>query len=141
MGGQILFLFGFGLIILGLTWAGAMYPWDSPAVVVSLVLGIIITAAFIYWESLFADGRMLSEKWPWQRPMMPWNMMTNRDIGLLFCTEVGNGIGMFAVLYFCNIYFISVKDFTASEAGVQLLYFIPGIGGTWHTRSCKRALC
>ena len=97
LGGQILFLFGFGLIILGLTWGGATYPWDSAAVIVSLVLGVIMLAAFFYWENLFADGKLLFEKWPWQRPMMPWDMIMNRDIGLLFYTEVGNGIGMFAV--------------------------------------------
>lgn len=97
LGGQVLFLFGFGLIILGLTWGGATYPWASAAVIVSLVLGAIMLAAFFYWENLFADGNLLFEKWPWQRPMMPWDMITNRDIGLLFYTEVGNGIGMFAV--------------------------------------------
>lgn len=96
-GGQLLFLFGFGLLILGLTWGGATYPWDSPAVIVSLVLGTIITLGFLYWQSLFSPGRMLSRKMPWQRPMIPWNILTNRDIGLLFYTEVGNGIGMFAV--------------------------------------------
>lgn len=97
LGGQVLFLLGFGLIILGLTWGGATYPWASAAVIVSLVLGAIMLAAFFYWENLFADGNLLFEKWPWQRPMMPWDMITNRDIGLLFYTEVGNGIGMFAV--------------------------------------------
>jgi hypothetical protein len=132
MGGQVFFLFGFGLIILGLTWGGATYPWESAAVIVSLVIGGIIIAAFFYWESLFFEGKVLSERWPWQRPMIPWNMVTSRDIGVLFYTEVGNGIGMFAVLYFCNIYFISVKDYQADKAGLQLLYFTPGLGGTWH---------
>lgn len=97
IGGQILFLFGFGLIILGLTWGGATYPWASAAVIVSLVLGGVLTTAFFYWESLFANGKLVKEKWPWQRPMMPWNILTNRDISLLFYTEVGSGIGMFAV--------------------------------------------
>lgn len=89
-------------MILGLTWGGATYPWDSAAVIVSLVLGVILTAVFFYWENLFADGKLLSERWPWQRPMMPWNVVTNRDIGLLFYTEVGNGIGMFAVSQGCS---------------------------------------
>src|ERR1700689_5132258 len=31
-GGMFLFFFGAGLIILGLTWGGATYPWKSVAV-------------------------------------------------------------------------------------------------------------
>lgn len=33
------------------------------------------------------------------------------------------------VLFFCNVYFITVKDYKADEAGVQLLFFTPGVGG------------
>lgn len=97
IGGQFFFIVGFGLIILGLTWGGATYPWGSPAVIVSLVLGAAVTSGFFYWEYLLADGRFLSQKWPWQRPMMPWNIVMNRDIGLVFYTEVASGMGMFAV--------------------------------------------
>jgi hypothetical protein len=122
LGGQIFFLFGFGLIILGLTWGGATYPWDSAAVIVSLVLGAIMLAAFFYWENLFADGKLLFEKWPWQRPMMPWDMITNRDIGLLFYTEVGNGIGMFAVSPLLPFW---LADSRADSLGSVLLqYFL-----------------
>jgi len=35
---------------------------------------------------------------------------------------------MTAVLYFVDIYFVLVKAYTPSKAGIQLLYYTPGIG-------------
>ncbi|KAF5605930.1 multidrug transporter [Fusarium pseudoanthophilum] len=128
VGGQLLFVFGFGLVILALTWGGATYSWSSPAVIVPLVLGIIFAGVFCYWEYLLAPGNNMAEKLPWQRAMLPWELISNRDIGLLFYCECATGIGMYAVLYFCNIYFIAVRGYDSDEAGVQLLYFVPGLG-------------
>jgi MFS family permease len=123
-GGQILFILGFGLIILALTWGGATYPWSSPAIIVPLVLGVISAGIFVYWEYLLAPGNMMAEKLPWQRAMIPWELISNRDMALLFYCECATGIGMYAVLYFCNIYFIAVRGYDSDEAGVQLLYFV-----------------
>ncbi|KAH6960843.1 hypothetical protein HG530_004552 [Fusarium avenaceum] len=127
VGGQLLFVFGFGLIILALTWGGATYPWSSPAVIVPLVLGVVCAGFFCYWEYLLAPGNTMAEKLPWQRAMIPWELISNRDIALLFYCECSTGIGMYAVLYFCNIYFITVRGYGSDEAGIQLLYFVPGL--------------
>uniref|UniRef100_A0A8H7NDY3 Major facilitator superfamily (MFS) profile domain-containing protein n=2 Tax=Bionectria ochroleuca TaxID=29856 RepID=A0A8H7NDY3_BIOOC len=127
VGGQVLFLVGFGLIILALTWGGATYPWYSAAIIVSLVFGFIFIGVFVCWERLMVPGSFLAEKLPRQRPMIPWDILSHRDIGLLFYSEITSGMAMHAVLYYCNIYFIAVKDYTADKAGVQLLYFTPGI--------------
>ncbi|UPK99111.1 hypothetical protein LCI18_010046 [Fusarium solani-melongenae] len=128
VGGQLLFIFGFGLIILAMTWGGATYPWGSAAVIVPLVLGVIFTGVFLYWEYLLAPGNTMAEKLPWQRAMIPWDLISHRDIGLLFYCECATGMGMYAVLYFCNIYFIAVRGYKPDKAGVQLLYFVPGLG-------------
>lgn len=97
VGGQLLFIFGFGLVILALTWAGVTYPWTSPAVLVSLILGLALSACFLLWERSFGNGGIVSKKLPWQRPMIPWSLLKNRDIILLFYTECANGMGMYAV--------------------------------------------
>ncbi|KAF4447358.1 hypothetical protein F53441_9102 [Fusarium austroafricanum] len=128
VGGQLLFIFGFGLVILALTWGGATYPWSSPAVIVPLVLGVVCAVSFCYWEYLLAPGNSMAEKLPWQRAMLPWELISNRDIGLLFYCECATGVGMYAVLYFCNIYFIAVRGYDSDKSGVQLLYFVPGLG-------------
>lgn len=96
-GGQLLFILGFGLIILGLTWAGATYSWSSAAVLVSLILGVFLVCGFFVWERQLSPGRSLSRVMPHQRAMIPWSLLTNRDIGLLFYTECATGMSMFAV--------------------------------------------
>ncbi|KAI3555350.1 major facilitator superfamily transporter [Colletotrichum abscissum] len=127
IGGQLLFLFGFGLLVLGLTWAGATYSWTSPAVLVTLILGVVISILFIVWEYHMSPGKALARRFPWQKAMIPWELVRNRDIGLLFYTSFATGMAMYSVLYFCNIYFTMVKLWSADQSGVQLLYFTPGL--------------
>ncbi|KJK74256.1 hypothetical protein H634G_10402 [Metarhizium anisopliae BRIP 53293] len=128
VGGQVLFVLGFGLIVLALTWGGATYSWNSAPVLVSLVLGLVFSLVFFIWERLLSPGRMLSVKLPKQRAMIPWAMLTNRDVGLIFYTEIATGMALFSVLFFCNIYFIAVLGYSPDKAGLQLLYFVPGMG-------------
>lgn len=98
-GGQMLFMFGFGLIILGLTWGGVTYPWSSGPVVASLALGIVITGGFFLWEKMLAPGGPLSQKLSWQKAMIPWDIISNRDILLLFYSESVSGMAMYAVRF------------------------------------------
>ncbi|XP_044724468.1 major facilitator superfamily domain-containing protein [Hirsutella rhossiliensis] len=128
VGGQALFLMGLGLLILALTWGGVTYPWKSAAVISSLLIGCLLVAGFFVWERMLAPGRVLSKKMTRQRPMIPWALLTSRDIGLIFYTECATGIATFAVLYFCNVYFIAVKGNSSDKAGLQILFFTPGMG-------------
>ncbi|KAH8820521.1 hypothetical protein F5884DRAFT_52681 [Xylogone sp. PMI_703] len=127
-GGQALFLFGIGLLILALTWGGASYSWHSVQVLVPLVLGAILTILFICWVYMMAPGRFLARKLPRQKPTIPWNLVSQKDIGLLFYTNIATGMAMTGVLYFVDIYFTLAKGFSPSKAGLQLLYYTPGIG-------------
>lgn len=129
IGGQLLCLFGFGLIILAFTWAGATYDWNTPAVLIPLIAGFLIIGTFIWWQREMEPGRMLSKRFPRQQAMIPWQVIKNRDIGLLFFTSFASGMAMYAVLYFCSLYFTMVKHLQPDEAGRALLYFVPGIGG------------
>lgn len=129
VGGQALFICGFGLIVLGLTWGGATYPWASAAVLVPLIMGVIFCILFVLWERELAPGRSLSRWLPRQRPMMPWHIISTRNIALLFLAECATGISMFSVLYFCSIYFITIKGYSAGRSGENLALFTLGLGG------------
>lgn len=39
------------LILLGLSWGGKTFPWDSAAVLSCLILGIVLLAFFVYVEA------------------------------------------------------------------------------------------
>lgn len=97
IGGQLLFLFGLGLLILALTWAGATYGWASAAVLVPLCVGLLLVASFIGYEYLMAPGRLLSRMWPRQKPMLPWALLGSKDIGLLFYINFATGAAMYSV--------------------------------------------
>lgn len=97
IGGQVLSIFGFGLLVLGFTWAGASYGWASAAVLVPLIAGALIVAAFAWWEYEMTPGNVLARKFPWQRAMVPWEVIRNRDIGLLFYASFATGMAMFSV--------------------------------------------
>ena len=96
-GGQLLFIFAFGLIILALTWGGVTYAWNSAAVLVSLIIGVLLVVIFFIWESQLAPGGKLNLSMPWQKPMIPWHVITHRDVAILFYCECINGVGMYAV--------------------------------------------
>ncbi|KAB5582509.1 major facilitator superfamily domain-containing protein [Coniochaeta sp. 2T2.1] len=129
VGGQLLFLFGFGLLVLALTWAGATYAWDSAYVLAPLIIGCVLIGVFAFYEKLMRPGEgFLSRRWPIQQAMVPWKLIANRDVGLMFYITVCTGAAMYSVLYFVSLYFTMVKQYDAGDAGVQLLYYTPGIG-------------
>jgi MFS family permease len=128
-GGQLLFLWGLGLLILALTWAGSTYSWDTAAVLVPLVIGALITIAWFLYEFSMSPPRLMSRVFPIQRAMIPWELLSQRDIGLVFYINFASGMAMFALLYFMDLYFTLVLGRSASQGGIALLYFLPGLGG------------
>lgn len=97
VGGQLLFLFGFGLMILAFTWAGSTYGWDSVEVLVPLVLGAVVFAGWLFYEYMMVPERALGQKLWFQKPMVPWHLIQNRNIGLLFYINFSTGMAMYSV--------------------------------------------
>lgn len=128
-GGQLLFLWGLGLLILAFTWAGGSYAWNSPNVIAPLVIGAVLSAAWLLYEFEMASGRLTSRVFPFQRAMISWELISQRDIALIFALSFCSGMAMFAILYFMDLYFALVQGNSASKGGVSLLYFLPGLGG------------
>lgn len=127
--GQFLFLFGLGLLILAFTWAGGTYGWGSAAVIAPLVVGAVISVAWVFHEYSMAPPHLMSRVFPSQRATMPWELLAKRDISLLFFVNFDLGVCMFAVMYFMDLYFALVEGHSSSQAGLALLYFLPGLGG------------
>jgi MFS family permease len=127
--GQLLFLFGLGLLTLAFTWAGGSYPWTSAQVLAPLVLGAILTPAWLAYEYLLAPGNMMARLFPSQKPMIPWELISQRDMGLLFIINFVVGMCMFSIMYFMDLYFALVEHKSSSQSGLALLYYLPGLGG------------
>lgn len=128
-GGQLLFLFGMGLFVLALTWAGAYYPWADVRVLAPLAIGSVLLILFLIWEYLLLPGRALAQKFPHQQPMIALNLVWTRNAGLLMYINFITGMAMYAAFYFVELYFTIVKEFGSDEAGRNLLYYLPGLAG------------
>ncbi|THV46177.1 hypothetical protein BGAL_0409g00080 [Botrytis galanthina] len=117
-GGQFLFLFGMGLFILAITWAGASYPWSDVKVIVPLVLGSLLLILFLVWEYLMMPGSALAVRYPYRRAMIPFKLILSRNSGLLMYINSITGMAMYAVFYFVDIYFALVLQFSSSKGGL-----------------------
>lgn len=92
-GGQFLFLFGMGLFVLAMTWAGSYYPWADARVIAPLIVGSALLVAFLVWEYLYLSGRTLARKFPRQKPMIAINLLWTRNAGLLVYINFITGMG------------------------------------------------
>ncbi|KAK1479764.1 fungal trichothecene efflux pump [Colletotrichum tamarilloi] len=73
--GIFLWTAGLTLLLMGVSWGGVMFPWDSAATISSLVLGVVLLVALFCWEA-FADLKY---------PAIPIKFFANRGfMALMF---------------------------------------------------------
>jgi hypothetical protein len=96
-GGQFLFLFGMGLLVLALTWAGSSYSWADVNVIAPLVIGCLLIAGFLVWEYFMAPESKLAVKYPYRKAMIPLKLLFTRNAGLLIYINFITGMGMLII--------------------------------------------
>ncbi|GKZ32307.1 hypothetical protein AbraIFM66950_001611 [Aspergillus brasiliensis] len=111
LGGSILFIFGVGLIILATTWGGATYSWSSSQVLAPLIVGGICFIAFFVYEYLLESGKSFARIFPKHVAMLPYSLFERTDTIWLAIVNFSTGVG-----------------YSTSKAGLELLYYIPGLG-------------
>ncbi|KAJ4367647.1 hypothetical protein N0V83_007232 [Neocucurbitaria cava] len=126
--GMIMFIVGVGCIILAVQWGGTQYSWSSAAVVAPFVLGGILCIAFFGYEYLLGPGRFVARMFPRQVPMIPSTLFRKKDTSLLMVINFSAGISLVSAFYFISYYWQLAEGYSSSEAGVQLLYYTPGLG-------------
>jgi hypothetical protein len=65
--GNFIVMAGTTMAIVGLTFGGVRFPWNSVQVLVPLILGFALIVVFVFYE-----GRVPSV------PTMPWDILRNR---------------------------------------------------------------
>jgi hypothetical protein len=126
--GVILFVFGIGLIILAIQWGGTMFKWASVAVIVPLVIGSVLVVVFFVHEYLLGPGRLTSRFFPRQIAMIPSILFKKKDMSLIMIINFATGVSLVSAFYFISIYWELAEGYSASQAGIQLLYYTPGLG-------------
>jgi hypothetical protein len=126
--GMIMFILGVGLVILAIQWGGTSYAWSSPATLVPLVVGGILCITFFVYEYLLGPGRFAARMFPKQVPMIPSTLFRKKDTALLLMINFSAGISLVSAFYFISYYWQLAENYSPSQAGIQLLYYTPGLG-------------
>lgn len=114
--GIITFL-GFTLmVLLGLNFGGAMFPWDSAKVIALLVVGSLMIFAFVYSEAKVA-----------KYPLIPLSLFKNRSAVAALSVVFFHGFVFISAEYYLPLYLQSVLELNPLKSGLLLLPFIvPG---------------
>ncbi|KAJ2805220.1 hypothetical protein H4R20_002179 [Coemansia guatemalensis] len=114
--GAFLLLAGLVLFILALNWGGKDYRWDSAAVIVTLVLSVLLLAAFIYVEHKHA-----------REPIITMRMFTSRSLTPALVSQFFLGAGITFTVLYLPVYFTVVFGASSTVAGLYMLPYLIGM--------------
>lgn len=126
--GMITFILGVGLVILAIQWGGTSYAWNSPTIYACFIAGGVLCIVFFVYEYLLGPGRVVARIFPNQVPMIPSTLFRKKDTSLLMIINFSAGISLVSAFYFISYYWQLAEGYSPSQAGVQLLYYTPGLG-------------
>jgi len=114
-GDRALDLPGLGLAstgLLGIVWGlvrGNDHGWTSAGIVVPIVAGVLLVAAFVAWE-LRASS-----------PMLPMQFFRDRTFTLTNVASLFMFFGMFGSIFFLAQYFQTVQGYSPLQSGLRIL--------------------
>ncbi|KAH7089623.1 major facilitator superfamily-domain-containing protein [Paraphoma chrysanthemicola] len=108
--GTVMTIFGIGTFCAALSLANeAPQGWKTPYIIVLLILGVLLIAAFVVWEI----------KYPFA--MIDMNIWKDRDFSLLLAI-LSLGFLAFPIFFFwLALYFQTVLGYSALKTGVHML--------------------
>jgi hypothetical protein len=107
--GTILFVASTTSFLLGLTWGGVLYDWNSYQTLVPLILGVFGYVAFALYEAFLAS-----------KPIIPLVLFQNRTTIVSYIGTVITGLVLWCILYYMPLYFQAVKGYSPIISGVAL---------------------
>src|SRR5256884_5140992 len=132
--GIVLLIAGVVPILIGLTWAGITYPWNSVHVVVAIAGGAAVLLLFAIWENHAAE------------PVLTLHLFESRAFTVAVILSFLVGIALFGALTFLPLYAQGVLGYSAQDAGLVLAPLMGGfvigslVGGQLTTRTGRYKL-
>lgn len=87
-------------LLYGVTSGGVLQPWNSAAVVSTIVIGALGTAGFLLYEEYFA-----------KEPMVPLRIFSNRTSGAAYISSFILGFVLWAMQYYLILYVRQLNDY------------------------------
>ncbi|KAL2810903.1 major facilitator superfamily domain-containing protein [Aspergillus granulosus] len=108
--GASLALAGTAVLLLGLTWGGGEYPWDSAHVIATLVVGFAVCIVFVLWQ------------WKGARyPLVPMHIFKSRIVNGACLTMFINGWNFLVQVYYIPTFYQLVFNYSTVKSGAMLL--------------------
>ncbi|CAG2003957.1 unnamed protein product [Fusarium graminearum] len=108
--GIFLALAGMTVVILGLTWGGKEYAWNSTQVISTLSIGTAVSIAFMLWQ------------WKGPKyPLIPLHMFKSKIVNGACLTMAINGWNFVMQVYYIPSFYQLVYGYSATKAGAMLL--------------------
>ena len=98
------------LLLLGLDFGGAIFPWDSPKVICLIVFGTAMIGFFLFSQKRLA-----------KYPLMPLSVFTSWSNSATFLLGFAHSMASFGAEYYLPLYFQSVKQASPLHSGILIL--------------------
>ena len=111
--GTSLFMPAVICLLLALQWGGSTYAWNSPRIIVLLVLAFVLASGFIavqFWKKDLAT--------------VPPHIVYNRSIAAGMWVQFCAAGAMMIMIYYLPIWFQAIKDVSAVKSGIMNLPLI-----------------
>jgi len=108
-GGVVTSMAGIVLVLLGLSWGGREYAWDSPLVVGSLTAGVALLALFLWLEGRAAD------------PLLPLSLFRNSVVAISSTNSLAQSMVQISLALFVPLYAQGVLGTSATFSGTIML--------------------
>ncbi|CAK1362456.1 unnamed protein product [Cercospora beticola] len=106
------FITGMTAFLVGVTWGGSQYPWTSAATLVPMILGLAIVFVTGLYERCLAKVSFLRLSL-----FRSWSA-----VSIYFCSVL-QAMCLFTEVYFLCLWLMSVKMYSATDAGAYILAF------------------
>ncbi|KAJ7117255.1 transporter [Mycena crocata] len=103
-------------VVLALQWGGNTKPWDDKAVIISFVLGGVLSIVWILWEVYIGD-----------KAMTPTKIFKSRSVYAILAYSFLTRFSLLIFSYYIPIFYQAVRHQSATKSGIELLPFMLGV--------------
>ncbi|KAI2604970.1 major facilitator superfamily domain-containing protein [Hypoxylon fragiforme] len=98
------------LLLLGLDFGGAIFPWSSPKVICLIVFGMVMISFFLFSEIRLA-----------KYPLMPLDTFKTRSNNATYLVAFTHSMVSIGIEYYLPLYFQSVKQASPVRSGTLIV--------------------